>query len=748
MSDIKRIDKIKPETLLQLMRVYLDNSSDFKFISGVQPFLMSFAGQRYYVYVKNVSSAYFEDRDRTTRAQLPEKKGFKEIRDSNYPFIFLGYDSNNDVFICWNFHVAKQRLNAANSVSFYSRSYFQEEVKVGEFLRKQLKNGDRPVFFKRRDLVEFFRQIDTFFPNGADFDTINGGKHDQETKQTPLVLNVNSENDYKSQFENYLQNKGMSDKLISSHTNALLGRISSGISHYLMHSLDNIFLVDNLEVLRHWKEQLFIFPEFKELDTFGKNIYSSVFSKYIQFQEDIQNKSDRIEFENIPISDHSHEFIEYLRNQNKNEDVIENYKNAIQNFISNYIRNNIEKDLVSLFNISNIDDVLIWADKLNTFLDFHKQNALVNREYSLALNKYIEFLDERTNNFQHVKQLETQSPVISNNESASIEDVSEVCSIEPIDYETPFIENGKLTHILRPELIEKVRPHIESNRNLSAAQEVWKYYAGQFPEMKLVDWMNLVKTINLNYEQSDKNNLSMVAAPVSTYEETSTEVHKKKSNILRVSYPNGLVIEERVVFKTLMKVIELAGVEKVKSLNIMINNTNLVSDTIIPIYVSGQKAIGNGLYVMTVCDTESKKRIIEQISRKLNLGIIVEQIPIESLDTNSPASPKPYQISKNTQYKIRVLFPDGREIAHNNSTKTLCEVIEIVGPEKVAYIGIKNRYELVSKQKHTNYYGIQHEIKDGWLVYTHSSNDEKIAQIEKISFSFNLGLIVEKVPLY
>ena len=37
MSDIKRIDKIKPETVVQFMRVYLDKSSDFKFRSGGQP---------------------------------------------------------------------------------------------------------------------------------------------------------------------------------------------------------------------------------------------------------------------------------------------------------------------------------------------------------------------------------------------------------------------------------------------------------------------------------------------------------------------------------------------------------------------------------------------------------------------------------------------------------------------------------------------------------------------------------------
>ncbi len=100
MNKSRKIDKIKPETLLQLVRVVLEVSPKFKYISGTQPFLMSFAGKEYYVYVKNVSSAYFEDRDKTTRAQLPIKPEFNEIKASTLPFIFLGYDADNDVLIC------------------------------------------------------------------------------------------------------------------------------------------------------------------------------------------------------------------------------------------------------------------------------------------------------------------------------------------------------------------------------------------------------------------------------------------------------------------------------------------------------------------------------------------------------------------------------------------------------------------------------------------------------------------------
>ncbi len=158
-----KTEKILPETLLQLMLNVFEAAPDFVYKYGIQPFLMELGGREFYVYVKNLSSAYFKSRPDTTRAQLPVREEFDEIKLSAKPFVFLGYDSVNDVIVCWNYHTAKQRLNERKSVSFYSRSYFQEEVVSGEFLKKELKNGDTPVLFKRKDIITFFRSIDSFF---------------------------------------------------------------------------------------------------------------------------------------------------------------------------------------------------------------------------------------------------------------------------------------------------------------------------------------------------------------------------------------------------------------------------------------------------------------------------------------------------------------------------------------------------------------------------------------------------------
>ena len=201
---------------------------------------------------------------------MPIKPAFDSIKSSTYPFIFLGYDGLNDVFICWNYHIAKERLNVGKSVSFYSRTFFQSEVKEGEFIRRKLKNGDVPVLFKRSDLIEFFKKIDTFFPieNTSKFNyTVNIGNHD-----------------YEVEFKEYLKfNRKLSDKSIKNYANALKGRISEGLKKHFMPSLETIFLIDNVSILEELNVKLFEKEEYKELNITGKNMYSCAFDNYISF---------------------------------------------------------------------------------------------------------------------------------------------------------------------------------------------------------------------------------------------------------------------------------------------------------------------------------------------------------------------------------------------------------------------------------------------------------------------------------
>ena len=65
--------------------------------------------------------------------------------------------------------------------------------------------------------------------------------------------------------------------------------------------------------------------------------------------------------------------------------------------------------------------------------------------------------------------------------------------------------NGKLIKIVDEELLAEIMPLVMSNRNLSAAQIIGKYYAGKYPKMKLIDWMNLVKGLTKDDSRAKKN---------------------------------------------------------------------------------------------------------------------------------------------------------------------------------------------------------------------------------------------------
>ena len=155
--------KITGERLLSLFTHEMDKNEKFSFISGVQPFKILFDSKNFFVYIKNISSAYFKNRPDVNRAQLPHREEFDFIKQSDIPFIFLGYDNENDAYVCWDFYIAKRRLNIQDNVSFYSRQTWQNQVEKNSFLKKELTNGDKLVLFKRTDISTFFENIDTFF---------------------------------------------------------------------------------------------------------------------------------------------------------------------------------------------------------------------------------------------------------------------------------------------------------------------------------------------------------------------------------------------------------------------------------------------------------------------------------------------------------------------------------------------------------------------------------------------------------
>jgi hypothetical protein len=101
--------------------------------------------------------------------------------------------------------------------------------------------------------------------------------------------------------------------------------------------------------------------------------------------------------------------------------------------------------------------------------------------------------------------------------------------------------------------------------------------------------------------------------------------HSKRAKI-KVTFPNDHVVYEMQVVKTLLEVIAYAKPEKVRSLNLIVNNDNLITSNIIPKYITNYKPVGNNLYCNTNTNTQTKFEQIIYISDKLDLGLKVELI--------------------------------------------------------------------------------------------------------------------------
>lgn len=142
----------------------LSSVDGFSYEDG-NPFLIEIYNNPFFIFLKNLSPAYFKNSPDVTRVQLPFSDHFDKIFKENIPFIILGYDVDNDTMVCWNPLKIKERLNEKNNVSLYSRNSLQTDTKSNEFRIGFLSNGEKIIIFKRENLQLFFEDLPNLFDN-------------------------------------------------------------------------------------------------------------------------------------------------------------------------------------------------------------------------------------------------------------------------------------------------------------------------------------------------------------------------------------------------------------------------------------------------------------------------------------------------------------------------------------------------------------------------------------------------------
>lgn len=509
------VQKIIPNRL-QLLFIEALETVDFKLIEGMNPFHLEVKGKEYYIYIKNLSPAYFANPD-VWRVQLPIRADFNDIKKTDAPFILLGYDADNDVYATWNPLWTKQRLNNAESVSFYSRLSVQQEAnQTKEFRRKTLNNDGEVVVFPRESLPLFFATIKSLFKSSGDYVALGSKKRTEANEAYKMFSN--SANVPK--FARYLNEKSFSTVTINNYSRIIKTLINDGTftsNRRLFLAYDKI--EDYLEVVDELLEQ----PDVKERNEKWHHLISAALRSYINFLVLPACKED-----------------------------------------------------------NNVEGYSLEARSKETLQDTH---------VGTYLSKTDPLLD---------------------------------------DWERPCIDkDGKLTKITNPGLLKMIEPYLnkEYREPMTAYNLIDDFYGSRFSStMELKDWRKLINEIQ--WDNSTKaGTLQSSNVKVSTQPEAKPKRSKAEDTIMRVIFPDGLVVENSNAAQTLCDVIELIGPDKVEPLGIIQVTLPLVSKKNFHHVQYTQKEIENGWYVTTFSSTKSKVNQIKRISKDLNLGLNCEICP-------------------------------------------------------------------------------------------------------------------------
>lgn len=182
--------------------------------------------------------------------------------------------------------------------------------------------------------------------------------------------------------------------------------------------------------------------------------------------------------------------------------------------------------------------------------------------------------------------------------------------------QTDKLEEDIIKNEVLPALTDKIEPVIgQIQRELVL---VIDYIPNEPLSIKLSrkrNFSDLSEAIELTPDQPVEHNIGNI----------SRKPHSKKSKTnLRVRFSDGRTIENRYAYETLIEVIRMAGVDKVRELGQIQCGIPLVSTSIDDYYGNSQHELSKGLYVMTHSSTQAKKQQIEEISKALKLSLKVE----------------------------------------------------------------------------------------------------------------------------
>lgn len=761
---VQKIDRQE----LQMLFLEALNGASYRYIEGLNPFHILLNGTEYWIYIKNLTSAHFENPD-VWRAQLPQRDDFKPIKESNADFILLGYDGDNDVYATWNPVWVKQRLNSTGNVSFYSRLSLQQQAREERQLKRmELSNEGEVVVFPRELIRMFFINVQSYFLAEGDYVAM-GSKRRPEANE---AFKTFTDTANVAEFAKYLADEGLSQVTIGNYCRVVKTLISDGT---ITKNRKIFYAFDSLSEYRRAIPQFVALDDVREKNEKWHNLISAALNAYLDYltrisqeirpegpgnlvleiEEDEESITPQVSQEQeTPASVISNlfeyfcsdeallQFEEYLTPKNYIPATVKRYVRAIK-FLLNAGMIQLHRELFDA--CSSYKEYASAADKFFDIPDIRALNEHKHHDYSAAMKQYVAFLSETqayARNEKEPQLLQEGGPIPYENQAAEAPTSERMPVVQ--DWEAEFTDdNGKLTRIANPELIDILRPYlnVEYPKKAAAFNAIERFYGSRFPNMTLADWGKLMNAIDWTdpYVHDEPLPASLPVKPVGTSEQPK----RSKTHILRVEFPDGTVLQDRNVSETYAKAIKLIDPELVALLEMSHAGVGVVSKTLDPKYAQYQKPIGDGWYVMTNSSTTTKCADLQAISDELELDLKVYLVPLDGSEiTQMPR----VEVTDGSRAKIRVTFPDGHVSQPSKVLEALLEVVRFAGADRVRELSINCCGDnLILKNPAPRYQKPCKPVGNGWLCNTCSDTGTKFAQISEISNRLQLGLIIEMI---
>jgi len=757
---VQKIDRQE----LQIRFLAALQGATYRFIEGLNPFRILLNSTEYWIYIKNLTSAHFENPD-VWRAQLPQRDDFGPIKESEADFILLGYDGENDVYATWNPVWVKQRLNSTGNVSFYSRYSLQQQArKEMTFKRLELSNEGEVVVFPRELIRMFFVNVSSYFLAEGDYVAMGSKRRPEANESFKTFTGASNVAD----FARFLAEEGMSQVTISNYCRVIKSLLSDGT----ISRNRKIFLqYDFLTEYRLAVPQFVDLDEVREKNEKWHNLISAALNSYIDYltqaapeitpdglipriveiieteEPESTPKPQAVE-EYEPLNGDIFgyfcsekalaDFEEFLSTKDYRDSTVKRYIRAIKALRQD---GSIEKYKDTFLSCSRYSEYQAAADRFFEIPDIKVWNEQKHHEYSAAMKQYIAFLSEtqayaRNKEVPHLLQENASVPYGAQPQEEQMPVVH--------DWEAEHTDaNGKLTRIANPELIDIVRPYLDTEypKKAAALNAVERFYGDRFSAMNLHDWGTLLNAINWSdpYVHDEPVATTIAAIPAITLEQPK----RCRTHVLRVEFPDGTVFQDKNVSETYIKTIKKIDPELVDLVELTHAGVGIVSKELDAKYAQYQKPIGGGWYVMTNSSTAQKCTDLQTIAAELEIDLTVSLVPLDGSDiTVLPKCETP----EGTRAKIRVTFPDGHIIQPSKVLESLLEVVKYAGPEKVRELNIICCADnLILKTPASRYQKPSKPVGDGWFCNTCSDTATKYAQMVEISNRLGLGLKVELI---